>query len=42
MQDIIIVVIAVIIALVVASVVTHSVTVSKLTKDAESKIGLKS
>ena len=39
MQDIIIIVIAVVVALVVASVVTHFVTVSKLTKDANSKIG---
>ena len=39
MQDIIIIAVAVVIALVVASVVTHFVTVSKLTKDADSKIG---
>ena len=39
MQDIIIIVIAVVVALVVASVITHFVTVSKLTKDANSKIG---
>ena len=39
MQDIIIIAIAVIIALVVSSLVTRSVVVSKLTKDAESKIG---
>ncbi len=39
MQDIIITVIAVVIALVVASIVTRFITISKLTKDAESKIG---
>ena len=39
MQDIIITVIAVVIALVVSSVVTRFVTISKLAKDAESKIG---
>ena len=39
MQDFIITVIALVIALVVASIVTHFVTVSKLTKDADSKIG---
>ncbi len=39
MQDIIITVIAVVIALVVASIVTRSITISKLTKDALSKIG---
>ena len=39
MQDIIITVIAVVIALVVASIVTRSITISKLAKDAESKIG---
>ena len=39
MQDIIITVIAVVIALVVSSIVTRFVTISKLAKDAESKIG---
>ena len=39
MQDIIITVIAVVIALVVSSIVTRIVTISKLAKDAESKIG---
>ncbi len=39
MQEIMITVIAVIIALVVASIVTYFVTVSKLTKEADSKIG---
>lgn len=39
MQDIIIPAVAAVIALVVASVVTRLITVSKLTKDAESKIG---
>ncbi len=39
MQDIIIPAVAAVIALVVASVVTRFITVSKLTKDAESKIG---
>ncbi len=39
MQDIVIPAVAAVIALVVASVVTRFITVSKLTKDAESKIG---
>ena len=39
MQDIIITAIAVVVALVVASIVTRALTISKLTKDASSKIG---
>ncbi len=39
MQDIIITVVAVVIALVVASIVTRALTISKLKKDASSKIG---
>ena len=39
MQPEIIIIIAAVIALVVASIVTYKVTVSKLTKDADSKIG---
>jgi len=38
-QDIIITAIAVVVALVVASIVTRALTISKLTKDASSKIG---
>ena len=39
MQEMIITVIAVVVALVVSSVITRSITISKLAKDAESKIG---
>ena len=39
MQVIIITAVAVVIALVVASIVTRAITISKLTKDANSKIG---
>ena len=39
MQEIIITAVAVVIALVVASIVTRALTISKLTKDANSKIG---